>query len=152
MSTGVTTTTHLVSMVGCWAQNDDVILQGPTIDPRQWFFAAQQAVENIVALLTSEAFHSNVILIAHINYRELQDGSTRGYPSAIGSALGPTIPKYFNTLVQAETVGSGKTLRRRIRTIPTAMIDLKNPAPFKIEAEYELGTGLAELFEKLKTL
>lgn len=121
-------------------------------DPRQWYFAAQQALENIVAMLTSEGFAAHVILIAHVNYRELQDGSTKGYPTAIGSALGPIIPRYFNTLIMAETIGSGKALKRRIRTVSTAVVDLKNPAPFKIEAEYDLGTGMAELFKKLLTL
>ena len=121
-------------------------------DPRQWFFAAQQALENIVAMLTSEGFHAHVIIISHINYRELQDGSTKGYPTSIGSALGPVIPRYFNTLVMAETIGSGKALKRRIRTVSTSIVDLKNPAPFKIEADYDLGTGLAELFNKLLTL
>lgn len=118
-------------------------------DPRQWFFAAQQAIENIVAMLTSESFHSNVVLISHVNYRELQDGSTKGYPSAIGSALGPTIPRYFNTLVLAETIGSGKALKRRIRTVPTPVVDLKNPKPLVASSDYDLGTGLAELFTLL---
>lgn len=119
-------------------------------DPRQWYFAAQQAFENIVAMVTSEAFHCNFILISHVSYRELQDGTTKGYASAVGSALGPTISKYFNTLVLAETSGSGKNVRRRIRTVPTAVVDLKNPAPFKIDADLPLETGLATLFNSLK--
>lgn len=121
-------------------------------DPRQWYFAAQQSIENIIMMLTSAEFKANVIVISHINYRELQDGTTKGYPSAVGSALGPTIPKYFNTLVMATTLGAGKNLQRRIQTIPTAVIDLKNPAPFKIEADYDLGTGMAQLFKQLKAL
>ncbi len=121
-------------------------------DPRQWFFAAQQALENIVAMLTSESFKTHVILISHVSYRELQDGSTKGYASSIGSALGPIIPRYFNTLVMAETIGSGKLLKRRIRTVSSPVVDLKNPAPFKIESDYDLGTGLGELFKKLLTL
>lgn len=131
-----------------WAKS----LQPGAKDPRQWYFAAQQALENIVAMLTSDDFQANVLLISHINYREIQDGTTKGYPSAIGSALGPTIPKYFNTLIMAETIGSGKNLKRRIRTTPTSVIDLKNPSPFVIESEYDLGSGLAEIFRKLKTL
>lgn len=119
-------------------------------DPRQWYFSAQQAFENTIALLTGEAFRTNFILISHVSYRELQDGTTKGYASAIGSALGPVISKYFNSLVLAETSGSGKNVRRRIRTVPTSVVDLKNPAPFKVEAELPLESGLATLFETLK--
>lgn len=119
-------------------------------DPRQWYFSAQQAFENTIAMLTSEAFHCNFIFISHVNYKELQDGTTKGYASAVGSALGPTISKYFNTLVMAETSGSGKNVRRRIKTVPTAVVDLKNPAPFKIDQELPLESGLATLFASLK--
>lgn len=119
-------------------------------DPRQWYFAAQQSVENVIGMISSEEFHSNVIIICHINYKELEEGVHKGYPSAVGSAMGPTIPKYFNTMVQAEIRGSGKHAKRKIRTLPSAVIDLKNPSPFKMDEEYELGTGLAEIFKVLK--
>lgn len=119
-------------------------------DPRQWYFTSQQAFENTVAKLTAEDFHTNFILISHVNYRELQDGTTKGYASGIGSALGPTISKYFNTLLLAESSGSGKTVRRRIKTVPTAVIDLKNPAPFKVDSEVPLESGLATIFAQLK--
>lgn len=121
-------------------------------DPRQWYFAAQQAVENMIALLTSAEFRANVIIISHINYKELQDGTTKGYPSAIGSALGPIIPKYFNTLVMADKVGSGTAVKRKIKTVSTAIIDLKTPAPFKIDKEYDLGDGMSKLFKELKSI
>jgi len=119
-------------------------------DPRQWFFQAQQSIENVLALLTSDAFHCNVIVISHVNYREQADGTNKGFANAIGSAMGPVIPRYFNTLVLAETIGTGKNVRRKIKTLPTGIIDLKNPVPFKIDAEMDLGTGLAELFSKIK--
>ena len=119
-------------------------------DARQWYFAAQQQFENTLALLTSEAFHANVIIIAHISYKETQEGITKGYPSAVGSALGPLIPRYFNTMIQAETKGSGKNLSRRIRLVPSAVVDLKNPAPFDLEDELPLESGLATLFAKLR--
>lgn len=122
-------------------------------DPRQWYFAAQQTIENVVAMLTSDAFQSNVIVISHINYRELEDGSTKGYASAVGSALGPILPRYFNTLVVADSVGTGKNKLRKIRTVATPTVDgVKTPAPFIIDAEYPIETGMAKLFETLKTL
>lgn len=119
-------------------------------DPRQWFFAAQQAFENTISLLTSEAFKQNVILISHVNYKEVVEGVHKGYANAIGSALGPIIPRYFNTMILAETIGSGANVKRRIKTMPTGIIDLKNPTPGKIENDLPLGTGMAEIFKKLK--
>lgn len=118
-------------------------------DPRQWYFAAQQGLENIIAMLTSEEFNTNLIIISHINLKEMPDSSVKGYPSTIGSALGPTLPKYFNTLIAAQSVGFGKGTKRKILTIPTGVLDLKNPAPFRVEAEYPLESGLASIFTQL---
>lgn len=121
-------------------------------DPRQWFFQAQQSIENLIGLLTSESFNCHVIVISHINWKELQDGTTKGYASSIGSALGPVLGRYFNTIIQAETTGFGKNVKRRIRTIPTGTVDLITPAPFKIDAELPLETGLATLFQQLENV
>lgn len=118
-------------------------------DQRQWYGAAQAAVENVIALLTGEAFRANVIVISHIDYRELIEGINKGYANFIGAKTGALVPKYFNTMVMAESVGSGKNTKRRIKTMPTGVVDLKTPVP-TIEAEYPLETGLATLFEKLK--
>lgn len=118
-------------------------------DPRQWYSGAQMAIENTIAKLTSEKFHCNVVIISHINWKELQDGTIRGYPSTIGSALGPSIPRYFNTLVLAETSGFGKSMKRKVKTVSTGSIDLKVPTP-KIESELPLETGLSTIFKTLK--
>jgi hypothetical protein len=118
-------------------------------DPRQWYFAAQGAVESTIALLTGENFRMNVILISHINYKDISEGITKGHVNAIGSALGPIIPRYFNTLLLAESIGAGKNVKRRIKTLPTGIIDLKIPSP-EAEAEYPLESGLASIFELLK--
>lgn len=119
-------------------------------EPRQWYHQAQQAVDNVISLLTSEAFHANVIIIAHVQFVEQSDGSMRGYANTIGKALGPMVPTYFNTMVLAKTQGTGTNVKRSIVTVPTSMIDLKNPAPFKVDKELPLESGLATLFAKLK--
>lgn len=120
-------------------------------EPRQWYHTAQQAVDNVLSLLTSEAFHANVIVIAHVQFIEDKTtGSIRGYANTIGKALGPMVPTYFNTMILARTSGQGASVKRTISTVPTSMIDLKNPAPFKIDQELPLGTGLSTLFAKLK--
>lgn len=118
-------------------------------EPRQWYFAAQQVVENTIAMLTSEALKMNVIVISHVNYKEVTEGVHKGYANAIGSALGPTLPRYFNTLVLAESVGAGANVKRRIKTVPTGVIDLKISNPV-IEAELPLATGMATIFEKMR--
>ena len=118
-------------------------------DPRQWYFSAQTAVESCIALLTGESFKMNVIIISHVNYKEVMEGVHKGHVNAIGSALGPVIPRYFNTLLLAETQGAGRNTKRKIKTLPTGVIDLKIPNP-QAEAEYPLETGLASIFELLK--
>lgn len=118
-------------------------------DPRQWFYQAQQAVETVIALLTGADYKQNVIIISHVNYKEVMQDVHKGYPSAVGSALGPTIASYFDSMVLAEASGSGKNVRRRIKTLPTGVIDLKMPVILS-ETELPLETGLSTLFKQLK--
>lgn len=118
-------------------------------DPRQWYFAAQKAVEDTISMLTSEQFKMNVIVITHVNYKEITEGVNKGYANFVGSALGPVVAKYFNTLVLAETVGSGNNAKRRIKTLPTGIVDLKVPN-LELDRELPLESGLSTLFKSLK--
>ena len=118
-------------------------------DPRLWYAPAQKTLEEVIMALTSESFQTNVIVVSHIDYRE-DAGLEKGFVSAIGKALGPKLPRAFNTMILAETSGTGQKVRRRIKTYPTATIDLKNPAPMRIDAEYPLESGLASIFALLK--
>jgi hypothetical protein len=137
--------TFLGKAAMAWARG-----MNPTVkDPRQWFYSAQQAVESVLALLTSEAYKQNVIVISHVNYKEVMEGMHKGYPSAVGSALGPTIASYFDTLILAEATGSGTNVRRKIKTLPTGVIDLKMPSS-AIDKELPLETGLSTVFKALK--
>jgi hypothetical protein len=115
-------------------------------DPRQWYGAAQQAIESVLALLTSPNFGTNVIVTAHIRYVENPDGTKKGYPNSVGSALGPTIPRYFNNWAQCENKGG----KRSIVTGATAMLDLKNTKPFEMAKTYPIETGLADFFGVLR--
>jgi AAA domain len=115
-------------------------------DNRSVYYNAQQGIAELLALITGEDFRTNVIVMAHIRYVERQDGVTKGYPRAVGSALSPDIPTYFNSVIQAETDASGK---RKYHTIATAMCDLKNPRPFAMASTYPIGEGLASFFEVL---
>lgn len=116
-------------------------------DPRPWYGQAQQAIEKTIAWITSETYQTNVIVIAHVKYTENDDGTRKGYPNSIGAALGPIIPRYFNSIALTQT---SKGEKRILRTIPTNQIDLKNPKPFEMAKEYPIETGLAEFFEVLR--
>jgi hypothetical protein len=111
-------------------------------DPRQWYGSAQEAIESALALLTSPNFRTNVIVISHIKYIENPDGTRKGYPNSVGSALGPTIPRYFNNWVQCEN----KSGKRSLITGATSMLDLKNVRPFDMAKSYPIDTGLADIF------
>lgn len=119
-------------------------------DRRQIYGAAQSAVESMIALLTSESFNTNVIVIAHTKYLERPDGTTKGFPTAVGNALSPKLPAYFNSVAWTTTTGSGANLKRRIQTISTALIDLKNPS-VGMPAELDLNTGLATFFKQVRS-
>lgn len=117
-------------------------------DKRMVYYDAQNAVENVLALLTGESFRTNVIVITHIRYTDNPDGTKKGYPTAVGSALGPTIPRYFNSVALCQTAAGGK---RTIQTVATAMIDLKNPASAVMKATLPIETGLAEFVKTLRS-
>jgi AAA domain len=116
-------------------------------DVRAVYKDAQDAIEKVVALLTSESFRTNVIVIAHVRYVDNPDGTKKGYPSSVGAALSPVLPSYFNSVALAQTVAG----KRTIQTTPTAMIDLANPASFKMLPTLPIETGLATFFETLRS-
>lgn len=118
-------------------------------DPRQWYGTAQKGVEDTIALLSGPQMKMNVLVMSHINYKEVVEGTNKGYVAAVGTALGPHIPKYFDSMILAEASGSGSNVRRKIKTFPTGVIDLKTPSP-GIQADYPLSTGLAEIVAILK--
>jgi hypothetical protein len=115
-------------------------------DPRQWFYSAQEGIESFLAMITSATFRTNVIITAHVRYSTAADGTNKGYPSAVGSALCPTIPRYFNQWAQCVS----KAGKRTIQTAATNMMDLKNTKPFEMEKSYPIETGLADFFAVLR--
>lgn len=116
-------------------------------DVRAVYKDAQDAIESVLALLTSESFRTNVIVISHVRYVDNPDGTKKGYPTAVGSALSPQIPRYFNSVALAQTVAG----KRTIQTAPTAMIDLANPASFKMLPTLPIETGLATFFQTVRS-
>lgn len=118
-------------------------------DPRQWYAAGQESLKTMLELLTSPDFKCHILVLSHIDIIEKDDGSTKGYASSLGKALGPQIAKVFPTLIMAETKGSGNNVKRTITTRPTMMVDLKNPVPWAMEERYPLETGMASIFKVL---
>src|SRR6266404_8736770 len=115
-------------------------------DNRSIYKDAQDAIENVLALIQGKNFQTNVIVISHIKYMEQEDGTKKAYPTSVGTALNPIIPTYFNSVAQCLTKGG----RRTIQTAATAMIDLKNPKPFAMANHYPIETGLADFFKVLR--
>jgi hypothetical protein len=116
-------------------------------DPRQWYGTAQDGIESTLAALTTSSFATNVIVISHVSWVDRPDGSMKGYPSSVGKALGPTIPAYFDNMALCQTVAG----KRTIQTVPTALVDLKNPAAFKMAPTLPIETGLADFFATLRS-
>ena len=87
-----------------------------------------------------------MIVICHVRYVDNPDGTRKGYPVSVGSALSPTIPRYFNTVLRYTMKG----MKRTIETISSPMFDLANPKPFEVQPTYPLETGLADIFRVLR--
>jgi len=116
-------------------------------DRRQIYGAAQEAIEDTIDLLTSKEFNTNLLVLTHITWITRPDGSMRGYPSAVGTALSKDLATYFNTVLLAESTGSGDNLKRTIRTVNSALIDLKN-ADLDMPEALPLDTGLLKIFKQ----
>ena len=120
-------------------------------DGRQTYGEAQRLIESMLGLLYSEAIRANVIVTSHITFIDTDAGLTKGYPSSIGKALSPQIPRYFNTVLETKTKGTGANARHVILTQPDGLIELKNSAaPGKVPVELPIETGLATFFKLAK--
>lgn len=116
-------------------------------DKRMAYYDAQKAILSVLGLINSDSFRTNVIVNSHIQFVDNDDGTRKGFPSSVGSAIAGKIGMYFNSVALCETKGGGT---RTLKTTPTAMIDLKNPAPFAMAKEYPIATGLAQFFAVLR--
>jgi hypothetical protein len=117
-------------------------------DPRQWFYTAQDGLGHLMSNLTSKAFNTNVLVLAHVGYQPRADGAVKGLPTSIGRAFNPEIPTFFDNMILCRTEG---TNTRLVQTVATAMIDLKNPASAVMKATLPIETGLAEFVKTLRS-
>jgi hypothetical protein len=117
---------------------------------------AQNSLEDLIAMLCSDAIKCNVLVLAHYDvFGDSDDqgkpiGPQRGLPISLGKALSPKIPSYFNSVLLIQTVGSGPGLRRELHTIPQGLIELKSSAPKSVKAKYPLETGYADYFAAVR--
>jgi hypothetical protein len=114
-------------------------------DKRATYGDAQNAVEDVLALLTSEGFNTNVIVICHGTFLDQQDGTMKIFPQGVGQKLSPKIPQYFPNYLRYTNQGG----TRKIKTVSDPMIDLANTNPAAVKPVYDIENGLAEIFKAL---
>lgn len=119
-------------------------------DKRNIFFGAQQLVMNMLNLLASDSFNTNVLVLAHLDY-ETQNDITKGFPKSIGGALKTEIASGFNCVFKFESFGQGAGVKRIIRTNPDGIVELKNPVSFAVPDTLPIETGLATLVKAVLT-
>lgn len=115
-------------------------------DARATYGDAQDAVESMLAGLTSDAFETNVIVICHGTYMDLPDGTKKIFPQGVGQKLSPKIPQYFPSYIRYKNIGGKRTIQ--LESDP--LIDLANPKPSAIPKSLNVDTGLAEFFAALQ--
>lgn len=119
--------------------------KGGGTDSRATYGDAQDAVENTLGVLTGKSFKTNVIVIAHGTYMDLEDGTKKIFPQGVGQKLSPKIPQYFPNYIRYKNTGG----KRTIQTDSDIMIDLAISNRAAVKTTYDIN-GLAELFEALR--
>ena len=114
-------------------------------DGRAVYGDAQDAIENVLATLTSKTLETNVIVIAHGTYMDLPDGTKKIFPQGVGAKLSPKIPQYFPNYIRYKNLGG----KRTIQLESDAMIDLATAKPIT-KKTLPVETGLAEFFFELR--
>lgn len=125
--------------------------------------AAQELISRLMVKLTSPLVHCNVIVTTHITKIDVNRGAplspeqllregksvdARGFPSVIGRALSPVLPKRWNDSFVVQRTGNSRSAERRIYTVPVDNTDAKNSV--WLEDSYPISTGLAEIFAALR--
>ena len=70
----------------------------------------------------------------------------QGFATAIGRAVVPRIPRFFNSVLMAKKTGG----KHRIYTRTGLNVNLKTSAPLRVPAEFPLETGLADYFQAVR--
>lgn len=121
--------------------------------------AAQNLIRDLLTLLFGPSFKCNIIVNSHITMvsdiggaPKVEEGqyaqTPTGYPSAIGRALSPHIPRWFNSMLVIRTIGAGSSAKHKIFTqsqnLGNQIISAKTSAPLRVKSEYDIEWGLAD--------
>lgn len=127
--------------------------------------ATQTLLRKLLEMLYDESITCNVIVTSHITMVTEQGlspatpdspeapndpDSARGYPSAIGRALSPLIPRYFNSVLEVDVIGSGPSARHKIFPRTRGKVLVKTSSPLSVRSEYGIENGLAEYFRDVR--
>lgn len=123
--------------------------------------SAQNYIRDLLELLYDDNITCNIIMICHITTVTEAGGAPKveegkfegiptGYPSAIGRALSPHIPRWFNNMLVAHrTVQGSKTVHKlytQSQYLSGQVVSAKTSAPLKVKKDYPIETGLADFF------
>ena len=115
-------------------------------DGRAVYGNAQRDLEKQLAALTSKTFATNVIVICHGLYLDLDDGKTKIFPQSLGNKLAPKIPTYFPNYIRY----TKEVENRVIQLTSDRMIDLSTTRPDLLDKTLPVDTGLAKIFVALR--
>lgn len=114
-------------------------------DQRATYGDAQDAIESVLAGITSSGYETNVIVICHGIYIDLPNGQKKIFPQGVGQKLSPKIPQYFPNYIRYTNIGG----KRTIQLESDAAIDLAVSKTIGSKS-LPMETGLATLFEALR--
>ncbi len=130
---------------------------------------AQSTLRRFLEMIYDPSVLCNVVIVCHIQriddsrgYNQspeqvrMQDPEAvievKGFPASVGVALSKRVGIYFNDSFTVRQDGSGRNVKQKIVTTPTT-IDGVNIAAKKsafLDPEYDVKTGLAEIFAALR--
>jgi GTPase SAR1 family protein len=113
-------------------------------DQRATYGDAQDAIEKLLAGLTSLFYNTNLILICHGVFQDQPDGTKKIFPQGVGQKLSPKIPQYFPNYIRYINQGGN----RLIQLVSDPTIDLGVARPLK-EKFLPAESGLLTLFDAL---
>lgn len=132
------------------------LLNRPTGNIRmQYIYQAQDAITEVLIGLASAEIKCNIIINSHINYQDepgyiKQDQNDKaplvGFPTVLGRALGPTVPRLYGSVLLAKKEGA----QYKLFTRTSSNIHVKTSAPSKVEMSYPIERGLSSYFKALR--
>jgi len=135
-----------------------------SMEARRDIGETHKLLRSLLETLYDTSFKCNIIVTSHIVYVDDKganpslspnDSMGQGYPAAIGRALSPIIPRFFNSMLLMKNTGAGAGTKRMIHTTPQViggqMILSKSSNPLAVKSEYPVATGLADYFKAIQS-